>query len=509
MTSSDTERPTMTDPTNPSATITVGRLPSITPAAFSKELVDPIVAAYQAHTPWSGGVLLDPFAGLGMRLAEIAGKLSMDPVGVEIEPGYFSPQRHAHTCVRLGDSRELPFADNSFDGAITSPAYPNGMSDNFRSNESSVRHCLAQEERILTRDLRWVPCGDLGVGDEIMSFDEEGARRRWRPAVILASEEMDTECVRVHLADGSSVVCTVDHPWLVRRPSKSGTSWRRADQLTEGKWMVMKALEPWSPASTFDAGWLSGMLDGEGCLAKTSHGTCQLVLTQAKGPLLERAIEIADSMGMTTNLISKRAHRDGCREMGSLYFTGPSQVQSVMSVLGSLRPGRLLEKWDTLDVRPGIHGSNVEVLRVESVGTRTIQSITTSSGTYVGEGYMMHNTYIHRLRQWVGDDYALQPGNAAGMSPRRSPAALKAFYAIHEAVWAEVFRVLRPGAVFVVNTKDPMNVPFRSDTEGQLAAAGFDVVEVRQVSIRGLNHGRNAEKKLGFEDLTIVRKPWS
>lgn len=503
------KRPTMVDPTNRSATVTVGRLPSITPAAFSKELVDPIVEAYETHAPWKGGLLLDPFAGLGMRLAEMAGKLSMDPVGIEIEPGYFEPQRHAHTCVRLGDSRELPFAADSFDGAITSPAYPNGMSDNFRSNESSVRHCLAQEERMLTRDLRWVPCGDLGVGDEIMAFDEEGSRRKWRPATILASDEMDAECVMVHLADGTSVVCTVDHPWLVRRSSTSGPSWRRADQLTSGgKWMAMKALEPWSSASTFDAGWLSGMLDGEGCLAKTSHGTCQLVLTQAKGPLMERAIEIADSMGMATNLISKRAHREGCRDMASLYFTGPSQVQAVMSTLGSLRPGRLLEKWDALDVRPGIHGANVEVLRVENVGVRTIQSITTSSGTYVGEGYMMHNTYVHRLRSWIGEHYELQPGNAAGMNPRRSPAALKAFYAIHEAVWAEVFRVLRPGSVFVVNTKDPLNVPFRTDTEAQLLAAGFQFVEVRHVPIRGLNHGRNAEKKYSFEDLTIVRKPW-
>lgn len=245
----------MVDPTNRSANVTVGRLPSITPAAYSKELLDPMVEAYRRHATIEGGVLLDPFAGLGFGLVQMAEKLLMDPVGVEIEPGYFAPQRHAHTCVRLGDSRQLPFADGSVDGAVTSPAYPNGVSDNFRSNESSVRH-----------------------------------------------------------------------------------------------------------------------------------------------------------------------------------------------------------------------------------------------------------TYVHRLRMWTGADYELQDGNAGGMSPRRSPQALKAFYAIHEAVWAEVYRVLRHGAVFVVNTKDPVKVPFRSDTEAQLVAAGFEVVEVVQVPIRGLNHGRNAEKKYGFEDLTVVRK---
>lgn len=234
-----------------------GRLPSITPAAYSPELVAPIADAYLRHTPWEGGVLLDPFGGTGHRLAQIAGLLSMDPVAIEIEPGYVTSGQ-AHACVRTGDSRQLPFADGSCDGAVTSPAYPNGVSDNFRSTETSVRH-----------------------------------------------------------------------------------------------------------------------------------------------------------------------------------------------------------------------------------------------------------TYIHRLRMHLGDDYELQGGNSAGMSPRRSPAALKAFYAIHEAVWREVHRVLRPGAVFVVNTKDPVKVPFRADTEAQLVAAGFDVVEVRQVPVRGLNHGRNAEKKYSFEDLTIVRKRWS
>ena len=96
------------------------------------------------------------------------------------------------------------------------------------------------------------------------------------------------------------------------------------------------------------------------------------------------------------------------------------------------------------------------------------------------------------------------PGDPKALIERQK----RAYRDLGEAVWAEVFRVLRPGSVFVVNTKDPLNVPFRTDTEAQLLAAGFQFVEVRHVPIRGLNHGRNAEKKSSFEDLTIVRKPW-
>lgn len=230
------------------------RRSAITPAAYSKELIEPIAAAYERNSVLEGGVLLDPFGGTGHRFAQIAERLCMDPVAIEIEPGYVQAQQ-THICVRTGDSRHLPFADGSVTGAVTSPAYPNGISDAFRSNEGSKRH-----------------------------------------------------------------------------------------------------------------------------------------------------------------------------------------------------------------------------------------------------------TYVHRLREWLGDDYELQEGNAGGMSPRRSPKALEAFYDVHRAVWAEVHRVLRPRGIFVVNTKDPVKVPFRQDTEAQLIEAGFIVVEVIQVETRGLNHGRNAEKKYGFEDLTIVRK---
>jgi tRNA G10 N-methylase Trm11 len=118
------------------------------------------------------------------------------------------------------------------------------------------------------------------------------------------------------------------------------------------------------------------------------------------------------------------------------------------------------------------------------------------------------HTYIHRLRAWMGDDYELHPNNTGGMNPRRSPKALQTFYETHEAIWAEVYRVLKPGAVFVVNTKDPLNIPFRTDTQRQLARVGFEFLGQKQVEVNGLNHGAHAEKKYSFEDLTVVRRPY-
>ena len=43
--------------------------------------------------------------------------------------------------------------------------------------------CVTPDVPVLTRDLKWVPAGDLSIGDKIMGFDEfplNGKRRRWR-----------------------------------------------------------------------------------------------------------------------------------------------------------------------------------------------------------------------------------------------------------------------------------------------------------------------------------------
>lgn len=236
---------------------------SASPAPYSDVLLDPIAEILKAtmvRDGAAGEILLDPFAGLGKKLAVIAGMVGVIPYGVEIEPGYFTLGA-THPCVHRGNSKYLQLPDCSVGGAVTSPAYPNGVSDNFASKDGSIRH-----------------------------------------------------------------------------------------------------------------------------------------------------------------------------------------------------------------------------------------------------------TYVHYLRHLLRDpDYQLHPDNAGGMNPRRSEAALAKFYELHEAVWAEVFRVLKPGAPFVVNTKDTPKVMFRIDTERQLLAAGFERFDVERqvVMVRGLNHGSNqdTEHKLPFEDLTVVRKP--
>ena len=101
------------------------------PAQFPQYMVPILV---KALVPYVGhdDVILDPFAGLGYRLAQVAEILGAVPQGIEIEPGFVVD---AHECVRLGDStKRHSYGIGWVKAIVTSPTYPNGMNDYFRSS---------------------------------------------------------------------------------------------------------------------------------------------------------------------------------------------------------------------------------------------------------------------------------------------------------------------------------------------------------------------------------------
>ncbi len=116
------------------------------------------------------------------------------------------------------------------------------------------------------------------------------------------------------------------------------------------------------------------------------------------------------------------------------------------------------------------------------------------------------NTYIHRIRE-TRPDYELHPDNPAGFSARSSKRGYAKMLEVHAAVWAEMFRVMMPGGIFVVNTKDTPHIPFTEHTRQQLLDAGFEIVEHRTVQAEGHNHQQHADRKVAVEDLLIARKP--
>ena len=262
-------------------------------------------------------------------------------------------------------------------------------------------YCLRQNERILTSSLEWVPCGDIQVGTPILAFDEQTkvGGRSWAPAIVTMSKPTKARCVKVVLENGESVVTTEDHPWLVECVGRHGVSpvhrkWIRSSQLMKQDWRrdhyrVLRVATPWKAESSFDAGWLSGIWDGEGSI---NHGrqTWKAQVAQLPGAVSDAIYERMRALGFSFAVRINNSGRSG-RPINNICLTG--DFHNLLDMIGRLRPVRLIEK-----VISGIHqrrliaSHKLRVVAVERFGYKDIQNITTSAGTYIGEGFLMHNT---------------------------------------------------------------------------------------------------------------------
>ena len=279
--------------------------------------------------------------------------------------------------------------------------------------------CMGQGERVLTADLTWTPVGDVEVGDELIGFDEAGvvggdgrrSKRRWRPTTVLRSEPKRVECVRVILSNGDEIVTTPEHPWLVSRyglGAGGSFSWvgssllmpndeRKVGAPRKRAYSVLKAMKPWGTERTYDAGWLAGMYDGEGSVRTSGRSGVELTIAQAVGPVLDQIQSTLTAHGFDYGVrIVDRDLEEGhehWKKMGHVYLRGG--VAESLRLLGSIRPGRLMANLRERSMMEDVTvlADAVEVVAVEPAGFRDIQEIETTTGTYIGEGYLMHNCY--------------------------------------------------------------------------------------------------------------------
>ena len=310
----------------------------------------------------------------------------------------------------------------------------------FRGKERRImsRGCLTAGHKILTTDLRWVPVEDLAIGDLVVGFDEDQPakgnnkiKRRWKTSKVLANSPFEADVCKVKLSDGTSLTCTWDHPFLLRNVKEGRLVWRTPEQMCkylyrddgerrEKSFLKFGRTFPlWEPNGTWAAGYLAGFFDGEGTLsyktrkrkdrAGNKEFVFQLAAYQKQNECLETAHLCLDAiMAMnpysgwytTTCKSGRKSHDDGC-----MTVTICGGRQGKISFLGSVRPLRLLSKldWDKMGGMFSYRGlDEVEITDIIPAGKQTVWGLSTSSKTYVSEGFLSHNTPYH-----VGklDDY--------------------------------------------------------------------------------------------------------
>jgi hypothetical protein len=287
--------------------------------------------------------------------------------------------------------------------------------------------CMTPETRVLTYDLQWKPVGDLRVGEKLVGFDEhkvERSRKRLRTATVLSNRPRREPVYAVELATGEVLYATAEHPWLVgTRPARRAQRfhWRRTDELmgadakAPGRFakepvLLYRVLEPWNDRPTWEAGWLAGFFDGEGTLGfcGSAGQALQLTATQNPGGTLEFAIRMLKHEGFS-NAVSAR--RSPLKRAHTIRINGG--LNNFLRFLGQVRPERLLRVWQAHGLTQSLQQiAMVRVMRVKPAGIREISALSTSTRTYIAEGYAVHNSHdlpmingalLELMRQPLGD----------------------------------------------------------------------------------------------------------
>lgn len=246
-------------------------------------------------------------------------------------------------------------------------------------------YCVVPSTKILKADLTWTDAKDISVGEKLVGFDEFGDKLRI--SIVEGVKGLEKNLIRI-VTDRGAVTCSTDHMWLVKRRKYGIKSeakyrvWVQSDKLTIDDEIVFFK-EPWETKTDFDAGWISGIFDGEGWVYQG------VGFGQNDGLVLDRVKNL-----LTKDGYSFKVHKSkqGCNKFRI------SGDRESLRFLGSYRPKRLLEKskqlWEGRRSWNLHSNKHAKVLSTQLVGFGQVVAIQTSSKTFIANGFFSHNCQI-------------------------------------------------------------------------------------------------------------------
>jgi len=245
--------------------------------------------------------------------------------------------------------------------------------------------CLAPSTRLLTSNFVWKKIEDIKIGEELVGFSEKlGKNTVLEKSVVEMTTKRTAPRYKI-TTDKGEIICSNNHLWPVyKRIYKNGIrtsrNWIKAEDLQVGQ-EISYLRTPWTTDNTFEDGWLSGLLDGEGWCGKRGGSG----IAQNNGKTLNRIIEKLKH----DKIEYKEYSRPSYGNCVHLEFSGS---WASMLILGKYQPKRLLEKYEWEGRRSwNKNSSPAKILAVEFIGEGEVVSVKTSSKTFFAEGFFSHN----------------------------------------------------------------------------------------------------------------------
>lgn len=259
--------------------------------------------------------------------------------------------------------------------------------------------CVVAGNRVLTKDLRWVPVETLVEGDELLAFEEtpKGRKqfRKFEVAKVVKATPVLKACSRITLSDGTSIIASDDHPWLTRRGCSNNLQYITTENLVGG--VLVKLFDTWRTDTSYAAGYTSAFFDGEGCLSQqrrkrasyeSEEYTFSCTFAQKDNTITKQLLTNLNALGIPHTV----SHYDPKQpEMKSIRITGG--LSSTLKFLGMARPSKISRiNYSRLSCSRLKVKDVLEVVSVEKLGIRQVIGLETTSKTYIVEGFPCHNS---------------------------------------------------------------------------------------------------------------------
>lgn len=278
----------------------------------------------------------------------------------------------------------------------------------FNAADVVVAHnCVTLDTPVLKADMQWVNIGDIKVGDELVGFDEgkspftkareggkwvgvKGKNRQIRPSIVTDYSIHEKECVEVLLDNGDIVTTTKDHYWLGKAEKDQNLRWYTSESLRKGQ-RVVKYMNTWENDKSYESGWISGFIDGEGSLSKSVHGVpSSIQFCQRPGVVWDKMLRLCAQKKLTVSA-NRTPKTGGLGKQDCLYANIQGGKWEVIETISKFNIERMKSKinWNNFGQLSG--GCEVKIVSVTPVGLRKVAVMGTSTSTFFAKGYAMHN----------------------------------------------------------------------------------------------------------------------
>jgi len=259
--------------------------------------------------------------------------------------------------------------------------------------------CLDPDTLVLTTDLRWVKLENIHIGDELIGVDEfpldgKGQSRHFRRTKVLGKVGMEA-VVYLIKTDKGNLIATGEHRFLCSTTGgKLNSRWRKIDERLDARKARLKVgskirfvVEPWDSPS-YEDGWFGGLVDGEGSMPQDR---AVLKISQCAGDVMDRC----------KRYLSDYKHTRYYTEYGGYNHTPVDAIEiytipNLMELIGKCRPSRFINRISWWEGK-ALNGKKIgvmygEVLDITPLGKRRVIDIQTSTGTFLANGFISHNS---------------------------------------------------------------------------------------------------------------------